>query len=711
MPLPAAALRKAVLTACALTLMAATPPKIEYPKTATVDQTDVYHGRTIADPYRWLEDTNSPQTLAWVEEENKLTHAWIDAVPQRPAIHKRLTELYNYERYPSAFSWGGRYFLYRNDGLQNQNVLYTVSSKGDNEKVLYDPNKLRADGTAALCGTSVSHDGKLLGYAVSQAGSDWCEWRLRDIDTGEDRPDLVQWTKFTHLSWTPDSQAFYYTRYPEPAAKDLLTASNRNPKVYLHKLGQPQSADTLVYEDLEHPTRFTSASVSADGRYLAFTFGIAETGKQMIAYRDLTAATTSPLTFLTPPDEQYDFLGAVGRTFYIATSAGAPKGRVIAIDLDRPAASNWKEIVPQQANALDTTILASGKLVCSYLKDAHAYAEVWSLDGKRVAEVPMAGLGTATWSGAEENAKELFYSFTTFTAPNAIYRFDIATAKSTLIRRSKLNFDPDLYETKQIFYNSKDGTRVPMFLVHRKGLKLDGSNPTILYGYGGFDIPLTPSFSANQIAWMELGGVYAVANLRGGSEYGEDWHLAGTKLKKQNVFDDFIAAAEWLIANKYTSTPKLAIMGGSNGGLLVGACLNQRPELYGAALPAVGVMDMLRFQKFTAGQGWVGDYGSSDNPEEFAALVKYSPLHNIKKGTKYPPTLITTSDHDDRVVPGHSFKYAATLQAAQGGDAPILIRIETRAGHGAGKPTTKIIDEVADRYAFLVRALGMSPKL
>jgi prolyl oligopeptidase len=697
-------IRAVACAAIAIHLMAMAPPKLNYPATRTGAQTDIYHGQKIADPYRWLEDTNSPETKAWVEEENKVTQAWLAQVPEREAIKARLTELYNYERYTNAFSWGGRYFLFRNDGLQNQAVLYIVTSKGDNEKLLFDPNKLRADGTAALCGTSVSHDGKLLGYAVSQAGSDWCEWRIRDIETGTDRDDLVQWTKFTTLRWTPDSRAFYYTRYPQPAEKDLLTAQNRNAKIYLHKLGQPQSSDQLVYEDPEHPTRFISSNLTPDGRCLVVTLGIAETGKSMIGYLNLTAANGSFIV-LTPDTDHYNYVGSVGRVLYLQTTAGGPKGRIIAIDLDHPKQADWKEIVPEQPNAMDDANLADGKLVVSYLKDAHAYAEVYSLDGKRIAEVKLPGLGTATWAAAEESATELFYTFTTFTAPNAIYRFDVRTAKSTLIRRSRVNFDPDLYETKQIFFKSKDGTHVPMFLVHRKGLKLDGNNPTILYGYGGFQISITPTFSANQIAWMEKGGLYAVANLRGGSEYGEDWHLAGTKLKKQNVFDDFIAAAEWLIANKYTSTSKLAIQGGSNGGLLVGACLNQRPDLFGAALPAVGVMDMLRFQKFTAGLGWVGDYGSSDNAEEFKALVAYSPLHNIRKGTHYPPTFITTSDHDDRVVPGHSFKYAAALQAAQGGDAPILIRIETRAGHGAGKPTTKIIEEAADRLAFLGKVL------
>ena len=699
----------------AVVLYGAPTGKIAYPEAKKIDHVDDYNGVKVADPYRWLEDPDSAETQAWVEAENKITNAWLEGIPRQEAIRKRLTKLFDYERYPAvtlniyagAFKWGGRYFLFRNDGLQNQDVLYTTDASGSNAKAVLDPNTLRADGTAALSGIAPSNDGKLLAYSVAQAGSDWSEWRIRDIETGEDRTDLVQWTKFTQPQWTRDNTEFYYFRFPEPGPGKMLTAANKNAQVYLHRLGQPQSADELIYEDPAHPDWSFYPILSEDGKYLVFYVDVGDAGKNMLYYQDLTSPKRETVKLIGEVKSSYNFIGCEGRTFYLQTTDGAPKGRVVAIDLDHPARAAWKEIVPEQRETLDTAILSGRQILVSYLKDAHAAAAVYSLDGKARREVALPGIGAAVWSPAEQNETELFYSFTTFTAPAALYRFDTKTGKSTLVRESKLSFDPSQYETKQVFYSSKDGTRVPMFLVYRKGIKLDGSNPTLLYGYGGFNIAVTPTFNPALIQWMEMGGVYAQANLRGGSEYGEAWHLAGTKLHKQNVFDDFIAAGEWLIANKYTSTPKLAIYGGSNGGLLVGACLNQRPDLFGAAMPAVGVMDMLRFNKFTVGASWVGDYGSPENPEEFRALRAYSPLHNIRAGVKYPPVLITTSDHDDRVVPGHSFKYAAALQAAQEGSAPILIRIETRAGHGAGKPTSKKIDEYADRWAFLVRVLGM----
>ena len=680
-----------------------------YPEAKKIGHTDTYNGVTVADPYRWLEDADGADTKVWVEAENKITNAWLAEIPQREAIRKRITQLYDYERYPSAWKWGGRYFLYRNDGLQNQDVLYTTDAHGNNAVPILDPNTLRADGTAALSGVSPSGDGKLLAYSVAQAGSDWSEWRIRDIATGKDRSDLVQWTKFTHPQWTPDNSAFYYFRFPQPADSNMLTAANKNAKVYLHKLGEPQSADKLIYEDPSQPEWMFIPILTEDARYLVLHVEANDAGKNMLYYQDLTSAKHETVKLISKLTSAYNFLGCVGRTFYVHTTEGAPNGRVVAIDLDHPEPGAWKEIVKERPEPIDTAIFAGGKILVSYLKDAYSRAAVFGLDGKQVREVALPGIGSVVWAGAQQKETELFYSFTSFNTPAELYRYDLTSGESTLLRRSKLSFDPSQYETKQIFYTSKDGTKVPMFLVYRKGLKLDGQNPTILYGYGGFNIALTPAFNPVVIQWMEMGGVYAQANLRGGSEYGDAWHLAGTKLHKQNVFDDFIAAGEWLIANKYTSTPKLAISGGSNGGLLVGACLNQRPDLFGAAMPAVGVMDMLRFNKFTVGAGWVGDYGSPENPKEFQALRAYSPLHNIRKGVKYPAVLITTSDHDDRVVPGHSFKYAATLQAAQEGPAPILIRIETRAGHGAGKPTSKKIDEYADKWAFLVRALEMHP--
>ncbi len=678
-----------------------------YPSAKKVDVVDNYNGAKVADPYRWLEDTNSPETAAWVEAENKVTAAYFAHIPQRDKIRARLTELFNYERYSGAFEVAGKYFLFRNDGLQNQDVLYVANKPDGEERALLDPNTLRADGTAALAGLSVDRSAKLLAYAIAQAGSDWSEWHVRDIATGKDLRDQVQWTKFTIAEWTHDGEAFYYQRFPQPDDKAALTESNQKAKLYLHRIGDPQSSDRLIYERPDQSHWMFTPTVSDDGRYLVLDIYTGDESKNLLFYQDLTTAGPRTVELISEQKARYSFIGNRGTEFLLSTTDSAPKGRIIAIDVNRPERTNWKEIVPEQADTLSSAEYAGGKLILSYLKDAHSVAKIAGLNGKIEHEVPLPGLGTAAWSPAHATDTELIYSFDSFTAPLAFYRYDLKSNQSTLLRQSKLSFDPSLYETEQVFYSSKDGTRVPMFLVHKKGLKHDGQNPTLLYGYGGFNVAVTPNFSPSFLGWMEMGGLLAVANLRGGSEYGEAWHQAGTKLHKQNVFDDFIAAAEWLIANKYTSTPKLAIFGGSNGGLLVGAVLNQRPDLFGAAMPAVGVMDMLRFNKFTIGSAWEGDYGSPQNPEQFRALYAYSPLHNIRPGVHYPPTLITTSDHDDRVVPGHSFKYAATLQAAQGGPAPILIRIETRAGHGAGKPTTKRIDEAADRFAFLSHELHM----
>lgn len=689
--------------------------KMSYPVAKKVPVADDYHGVKISDPYRWLEDTNSSETAAWVEAENKVTQAYLSQIPEREKIRARLTQLYDFERYPAqaleqyggAFKAGGKYFLFRNNGLQNQDVLYILDTPDSSPRVLLDPNTLRADGTAALSGLTATHDGSRLAYAVAQAGSDWSEWRVRDVKTGKDLPDLIRWTKFADAAWTPDGKAFYYQRFPEPSDKAALTEANKFAKVYLHRIGEPQASDKLVYERPDHPGWVFTPQVSDDGRYLVIVVDTGDAGKNLLFYQDLQAATPRTVELINQLTAQFNFIGNRATEFYLQTTGGAAKGRIIALDVNKPDRANWKQIVAEQAETLSSVQLVDGRLVLSYLKDAHSQAKVVDLDGRQNREIVLPGLGTVNWSPAYSNDTELIYSFTSYTAPAAIYRYDLRSNKSSLFRQSKLNFDPSRYETEQVFYSSKDGTRVPMFLVHRKGLNRTGLNPTLLYGYGGFNIAITPNFNPGFLGWIEMGGVLAVANLRGGSEYGEAWHAAGTKLHKQNVFDDFIAAAEWLVANHYTSTPKLAIFGGSNGGLLIGACLNQRPELFGAAMPAVGVMDMLRFHKFTIGANWVGDYGSSDSPEEFQTLRAYSPLHNIRAGAHYPPTLITTSDHDDRVVPGHSFKYAATLQAAQGGPAPILIRIETHAGHGAGKPTSKLINEYADRWAFLLRELKM----
>ena len=689
--------------------------KIAYSAAKKVEVVDDYHGIKVTDPYRWLEDTNSPETGAWVESENKLTQAYLAQIPERVRIHKRLTELFNYERYPAlaleeyagAFQAGGKHFFFRNNGLQNQYVLYVLDKPGAKERVLLDPNLLRADGTAALTGLSVDHRGKLLAYGLAQAGSDWSEWHVRDIATGKDLSDIVQWAKFTFATWNHDGTGFYYQRFPQPDSKTALTASNENAKLYFHRVGQPQSSDKLVFERPDQPRWLYGTQVSDDGRYLVFEASDGDDRWNYLFYQDLQASQPRTVELINQPIGQFHFLGNGGPKFYIKTTESAPKSRIIAIDVSHPEKSNWKEIVREANETLSSAQLVSGKLILNYLKDAHSQVRIAGLDGKIERELPLPGLGTVDWSPAYSTDTEMFYSFTSYTSPAAIYRYDLRSNQSSPFRQSKLSFDPSQFETEQVFYASKDGTRVPMFLVHRKGLKRDGQTPTLLYGYGGFNIAMTPTFSPVYLGWVEMGGIFAVANLRGGSEYGESWHQAGTKLHKQNVFDDFISAAEWLVANKYTSTPKLAIYGGSNGGLLVGACLNQRPDLFGAAMPAVGVMDMLRYNKFTIGAAWEGDYGSPQKPDEFKALRAYSPLHNIRKGGQYPPTFITTSDHDDRVVPGHSFKYTATLQASQAGPAPILIRIETRAGHGAGKPTSKQIDEAADRFAFLMHELHM----
>jgi prolyl oligopeptidase len=686
--------------------LAASIVAMNYPIAPKGDQVDNYHGHQIADPYRGLEDANSAATQKWVEEENALTHSYLSQLPGREKIHARLTQLWDFERFSNAYQAGGHYFYSRNSGLQNQDVVYVSDRLNGEPRVLIDPNTYRSDGTAALSGESVSWNGKLFGYGVSQAGSDWSEIHVREIATGKDLPDVIHWVKGSVPVWTLDDSGFYYSRFPEPPADQVLTVAARNAQIYLHRLGEPQSADTLVYERPDQPTWGLGPALTEDGRYLLI-YATASAGKNMLFYQDLSHAGSKVVELIAKDEFAYSVIGSVGPVFYIQTTESASRGRLIAVDVTHPEKANWRDIVPEQPATLNSAAMAGSKFVLDYLQDAHSVTRLVSLSGKPISDVALPGLGTANFAPVRQSDREIFYAFATYTAPTAIYRLDLVTDKSTLVHQSRLSFNPASYETKQVFYQSKDGTRVPMFLTYRKGIKLDSSNPTLLYGYGGFDIAMTPGFSPPYIEWMDMGGIFAVANLRGGSEYGEAWHLAGTKEHKQNVFDDFIAAAEWLISSKYTSTPKLAIFGGSNGGLLVGAVVNQRPDLYGAAMAAVGVMDMLRFQKFGFGEYWVGDYGSSDNATEFESLIKYSPLHNIKKGAHYPPVLITTSDHDDRVMPGHSFKYAATLQQAQGGPAPILIRIETRAGHGAGKPVSKLIDEWTDRMLFLRKSLGM----
>jgi prolyl oligopeptidase len=681
--------------------------KLNYPAPPKTDQVDDYHGAKIADPYRGLENADAASTEKWVEQENDLTFGYLAKLPGREEIKKQLTDLWNFEKFGGFHKAGNHYFYFHNSGLQNQSVVNVIDTLTGPARALLDPNTYRKDGTAALAGESESWNGRLFAYGVAQAGSDWAEWRVRDVATGKDSSDLIQWTKGNSISWAADDRGFYYSRYSEPQPEKLLTVAALDQKVYFHKLGDPQSADKLIYERPDHPTWSLGPLVMEGGRYLLLYIYTGVPGKNMLAYQDLRTANPRTVILIPSADYGYGPIAMVGSTLYLQTNDGAPRSRVITMDLEHPERSNWKEIVPERAETLDGALMADGKLLLSYMKDAHSVARLVSLDGKAEEEIAMPGIGTAQWSDARLQAKEMFYAFDGFTIAPSIYRLDLDTGKSTVIRRSKVAADLSQYETRQVFYSSKDGTQVPMFLSYKKGLKVDGQNPTLLYAYGGFDVPETPHFHPRIVEWMQLGGVYAVANIRGGSEYGEAWHQAGMRAKKQNVFDDFIAAAEWLIANKFTSTPKLAILGGSNGGLLIGAVLNQRPDLFGAAMPAVGVMDMLRFQNFGFGTQWVGEYGTSANPEDFKVLRAYSPLHNIRKGVQYPPTLITTSDHDDRVMPGHSLKYAATLQQAQEGPAPILIRIETRAGHGAGKPTTKQIDEWADRYVFLKSALKM----
>jgi prolyl oligopeptidase len=678
-----------------------------YPTTKKIDQVDDYHGVKVADPYRWLEDADSAETKAWVEEQNKLTFSYLEAIPERAALKERMTQLWNYEKFGVPYRQGDRYFFSRNDGLQNQSVLYTAKSLTETPAVLLDPNTLSKDGTVALNGVSVSHDGKYLAYGLAASGSDWTTWYVRDVETGKDLPDTLKWVKFSGASWTKDGKGFFYNRYDEPKSGNSMLNTNYFPKLCYHRVGTPQSEDALIFERPQNKDWLFGGAVTDDGRYLVISVRRGSVSKNLLYYKDLSDPNGKIVELISAFDANYSFIDNDGATFWLRSDEGAPRGKVVAVDLNRPEKSAWKTLIPEAKETLQGVGTLGGMFAASYLKDAQTQVKFYDLTGKFVRDAELPGIGTAAGFGGKRDDHETFYAFTTFSSPAAIYRYDVKTGKSELFRRPKLAFKPEDYETKQVFYASKDGVKVPMFITHKKGLKLDGNNPTLLYGYGGFNISLTPAFSPANLTWMEMGGVYAQPNLRGGGEYGEEWHQAGTKLRKQNVFDDFIAAAEWLIANKYTSTPKLAISGRSNGGLLVGACMTQRPELFGAALPGVGVMDMLRFHKFTIGWAWVSDYGSSETAEEFKALLAYSPLHNLKPGTKYPPTLVITADHDDRVVPGHSFKFAAALQAAQAGVAPTLIRVETKAGHGAGKPTAKQIEEASDSFAFLMKSLGM----
>jgi prolyl oligopeptidase len=681
--------------------------RFQYPAARRDDSVvDDYHGTKVADPYRWLENSDDPETRAWIDAQNELTFAYLDKIPDRAAIATRITELWNYEKYGLPYQKGKRWFFTKNDGLQNQSVLYWATSLDAKPKVLLDPNTLAADGTVALAGASISDDGKLLAYGLQTAGSDWTTWKVRDIATGKDFDDKLEWVKFSDASWTKDGKGFYYARYPAPKDGNALTAENKFHTLWYHRVGSPQAEDQLIAERKDQPTWFIGSTVTEDGKYL-FVFDSKGTGPQtLVSYAALEGTTPAKRAASLVPlveawEAEYSLLGNDGTTAYFKTDLDAPRGRIIAIDLRKPDKASWRELVPQAKEAISSASIVGNRLFLSYLVDAKSAVKVFDLKGKPVRDVELPGIGSAGGFGGRRVDKQTFFSFTSFSTPATVYRHDLKTGKSTIWRQPKLDFDGAAFETTQVFYPSKDGTKIPMFIVHKKGLALDGNNPTILYGYGGFSSTETPYFSSVNATWIERGGVYAVANLRGGGEYGEEWHLAGTKLHKQNVFDDFIAAAEYLIAQKYTRPQRLAVRGASNGGLLVGAVITQRPELFGAALPQVGVMDMLRFHKFTIGYAWVDDYGSAENADEFKALYAYSPLHNIKPGVAYPPTLVTSGDHDDRVVPGHSFKFIATLQAAQAGDAPVMIRIETKGGHGGGKPTAMRIAENADLLAFV----------
>ena len=678
----------------------------DYPKPKKIEQVDDYHGTKVNDPFRWMEDSKSPDLASWIEAENKITSSYLAGIPERDQIKARLTELWNYERYSAPSKIGNKYIYSKNDGLQNQSVLYITDSINDPGKVFFDPNKLSTDGTAALSGSSFTEDGKLWAYGVAIAGSDRTEWKVMNVETGEHLPDTLRPNRQGGVSWLNDNSGFFYNRFPDAVAGAELKGANKFPKLYFHKLGTPQSEDGLVYERPDDGEMFVGGNVTEDGNWLLINVAKGTERMNMVYFKNLTMEKAGILPLVGDRTNSYSFVGNDGPVFYFRTDKDAERGKLVSVNVlakDRV----WKDIVPEAEETLNGVQMINDQFVTNYLKDAYTQIRIYDKDGKHVRNVDLPGIGSAGGFGGKQKDTETFYTFSSYNAPPTIYRYDMKTGKSTLFRKAGVKFDPSQYEVKQVFYNSKDGTRVPMFITHKKGIKLDGTNPTILYGYGGFNISLTPGFSVARVPWLEMGGVFAVANLRGGSEYGKSWWANGAKLKKQNVFDDFIAAGEWLIANKYTSSSKLAIQGGSNGGLLVGAVLNQRPDLFGAALPAVGVMDMVRFTEFTVGAAWKSDYGDPKNPTDFKALYAYSPLHNIKAGTKYPATLVTTSDHDDRVFPAHSFKYTATLQEAQAGPAPVLIRIETRAGHGAGKPTSKIIQEQADIYAFLVKSLGV----
>lgn len=674
--------------------------RLAYPDSRRTDQVDDYHGEKVADPYRWLEALDSAETKAWIEAQNKVTFGYLEKIPQRAQYKERLTQLWNYERFGLPVKSGNRYFYTRNDGLQNQSVLYVADSLDGTPRVLLDPNTVLADGTAALAAWRPSEDGKLLAYGLQEAGSDWEQWKVRDVATGKDLQEQIKGVKWAALSWAKDGSGFYYSRYDGGV--------NFFSKLFFHKLGRPQSEDSLIYENRDIKEWTFIPEVTEDGRYLIVFIWRGSDGTNQIDYRDLQKPNAPVVELIKGFDAAFNFVGNEGGRFWFYTDAGAPLGRMVEVDIAQPERAKWKTVIPEARDALQGVNLVGDRFVASYLKDASSQIKTFDLTGAPAREVALPGLGSAGGFGGRRSDTETFYAFVSFIQPATIFRYDVRSGKSSVFKQPQLKFNAADFETQRVFVTSKDGTRVPMFVTHRRGMKLDGSNPTIMYGYGAFRLSLTPRFSPETMAFLEKGGVYAQPSLRGGFEYGEAWHQAGMFERKQNCFDDFIASAEWLIANKYTQPAKLAIRGGSNGGLLVGAVMTQRPELFGAALPAVGVMDMLRFQHFSINWTLAAEYGSSDKPDQFRYLRAYSPLHNLRPGTKYPPTLITAGDHDDRLPPIHSFKYAATIQHDQAGDAPVLIRIDTRSGHGGGRPVTKDIEIAADSLAFIHSSLGMN---
>ncbi len=707
---------KLALTAVTLAATLATSAhaqSLTYPVTRKVDQIDGYHDTAVADPYRWLEDDNSAETKAWVIEQNKVTDKFLEAMPQRLPARRIYTELYNFERFGIPFREGGRYFWSRNDGLQQQNVIYTAKTLKDAPTVALDPNLLSKDGTVALSGLVPSRDGKLIASGIAGAGSDWQTWKVRDLATGQDLEDKIEWVKFSSAAWTADGRGFFYSRYDAPKDGEKLKGANYFQKLYYHRLGTPQSEDVLVTENRDDKEWGFGAEVSDDGQLLLINVWKSAGSKNGLLVLPLpkgSFAGGKPQPVTLDFDALYSPVAVHGSKLVVKTDKGAPRGKLIVIDLKNPAPAGWKTLVEQGPDAMTSASAVGGRYLLSYLHDAATLVRVHGADGKPLSEVKLPGVGTAGGFGGRWSDAETFFSYTSLTTPAEIHRYDVKTGRTSLFKKPKTAFNADEFETRREFVTSKDGTRFPIFIAAKKGLKLDGTNPTLLYGYGGFNISITPSYGVTSASWLKMGGVYVIASIRGGGEYGSAWHEAGTQLKKQNVFDDFIAAGEWLVKNKVASPATLAINGGSNGGLLVGAVTNQRPDLFAAAVPQVGVMDMLRYQNFTIGWAWATDYGTSDKPDMFKALYAYSPLHNIKNGATYPAVMVTTGDHDDRVVPAHSFKYTAALQAADTGPAPKLIRIEVNAGHGAGKPTSKIIEERSDILAFIANTMKLEVK-